>query len=115
VASGAIAADVDSVTEVVRPDWVVRTGANRVYPERALIAGKAGRGTLRCTVSKTLGLTACKVISEEPAGYGFGRAAIELADRFSLKPVTLDGAPVLPGMTVTLSIPFAMGKSSGGD
>lgn len=94
--------------EVVRPDWLPATPPIKVYPPRALLEEKSGEATLRCSVSETFGLTACKLVSESPRGYGFGAAGLQLAQSFRMKPTTLDGALVSPGMKVTVNIPFRL-------
>jgi hypothetical protein len=46
------------------------------YPERALRACAAGRVKVHCTAQAEGKLTACAVVSETPAGMGFGDATL---------------------------------------
>jgi protein TonB len=95
---------------ITRPDWARLPNAsqvNRVYPKRALREKVQGRVTLRCQVTKTGALTGCRVLSETPEGYGFGEAALKLSKMFTMRPKTVDGAPV-GGAVVNIPIPFRM-------
>ena len=56
-----------------RPPETERAG--RLYPERALERGIGGRVVVRCQADYNFSLS-CGVISEDPPGYGFGRAAL---------------------------------------
>lgn len=51
------------------------------FPGRAMEQGVSGSATVRCTVGEAGGLTACVLLSENPPGFGFGRAAIRVAQR----------------------------------
>lgn len=108
-AAHALAVEPSAATEVTRPDWLPpTTSVMRIYPPKALIAEKSGKVTLRCSVSESFGVTSCKVMSENPRGYGFGAAAIELVRSFRMKSATLDDLPVVPGMIVTFDVPFRL-------
>jgi len=49
------------------------------YPDQALAAGLEGQATLRCRMTSQIVLKSCRLVSEEPAGVGFGQAALKLA------------------------------------
>lgn len=56
--------------------------------------GVAGWAIVRCVIGVDTRLTNCRVISETPAGQGFGRAALQLARRYRYAPPTRNGSPV---------------------
>jgi hypothetical protein len=65
---------------VAAPAWESPPGASdfgRHYPPRASANSIAGDATLNCLVQDDLSLR-CAVASEEPAGYGFGQAALRV-------------------------------------
>jgi len=49
------------------------------YPARAAAAGLDGEATLRCDITPQIVLLNCRLKSENPAGFGFGEAALRLA------------------------------------
>ncbi len=51
------------------------------YPPAARSAGVEGSAVLACDASEHLLLRQCRLVSEDPAGYGFGAAALALAAR----------------------------------
>jgi protein TonB len=82
---------------ITRPDWISRPDGSefaRYYPSRAQEDGVSGRATLSCTVTTRGTLTNCQVVSESPAGAGFGRASQQIANRFRMRPQTVNGQPV---------------------
>lgn len=99
---------------LVQPDWLQRPGGEdlkRAYPEAATKAHADGRSTIRCTVSAEGSLTNCRVTAEEPAGLGFGEAALKLSPLFKMRPLSRDGTPV-DGGTVNIPIRFVMPDSA---
>jgi protein TonB len=93
---------------ITNPDWARRpTGEDiaRYYPDRAQRMEVNGRATLSCTVTARGSLENCSVVSENPADYQFGDAALKLSKLFRMKPKTLDGAPV-DGGQITIPIVF---------
>ncbi len=84
---------------ITNPTWLERPNARdfaRYYPERALERGQEGRVNLACIVAAD-GLIACTVTSEDPAGWGFGEAAIRISRHFRMAPATRDGAATSGG------------------
>jgi protein TonB len=83
--------------EVARPaptlaqadDWLRKpTVADlmRFYPERATKDLVSGEVTVACSVDRRGALYRCGVLAETPAGYGFGDAALKVAQTFSMRP-----------------------------
>lgn len=76
---------------ITNPSWARQVAPE--FPERAAARGiDGGRVTLQCTVQPNGSLTACSVVSEDPAGAGFGAAALAAARRSRVAPRTVDGA-----------------------
>src|SRR5947209_581694 len=51
------------------------------YPPAARAAGIEGQATIRCTRNAHMAMQACTLVSETPAGQGFGAAALAMAAR----------------------------------
>lgn len=93
------------------PEWVRQPTAaqmERAYPRRALSQELSGRAVLSCSVLGSGEVTACSVVSQTPAGAGFGDAALSLSRYFRLSPRTVDGQTV-EGARVTIPISFNLG------
>lgn len=83
---------------LVGPDWLRKPTPDQllaVWPIGAAKQGKKGRGVIDCSVSLQGALFDCNVVSEEPAGSGFGGAALALTPQFLMKPATLNGVPIV--------------------
>lgn len=76
------------------------------FPDRALSRG-VGEGTvsLSCTVQPNGSATACSILSETPAGVGFGQAALRSLSRARFGPQTV--AAVAAGARATFAIRFS--------
>lgn len=81
-----------------------RPGPAAFYPPPARADRVEGRARISCTVTAEGRLTNCAVISEEPAGYGFGDAALRMSKGFKMKP-TANGDRSFAGAKIT--VPFA--------
>ena len=55
------------------------------FPDAALRLGKSGSAVVHCSITDIGRLRGCTVVSETPAGYDFGRAALSLMKFFRLK------------------------------
>jgi TonB family protein len=81
------------------------------YPVRALSDQVEGAAIIVCTVGARGELSACRVGREEPGGYGFGQAAVDLAPDFKLAPAEIDGEPV-GGAPVSIAVAFTAADPS---
>jgi periplasmic protein TonB len=86
---------------VVNP--VRMTGANPIFPSRALERGISGQVTLSFTVSPTGQVENIEVTGEEPTGNGFARAARAAIQGWTFQPQTIDGVPVAYPARYTIS------------
>ncbi len=115
---GAVAADAPSASgappaSATAPDWVrTASPANcpdgrsaRYYPPRAQALGRKGSAVIKCVVTDTGSVDHCVVVSEDPPGYGFGEAALQMSCLFKMKPKTPDGRAV-SGAEVTIPLKF---------
>jgi TonB family protein len=73
------------------------------YPPRALDNQVQGQAVIECAVGLSGKLADCHVYDEQPNGYGFGQAALELAGDFTLKPRLIDGAPVAAPVRISVA------------
>jgi protein TonB len=93
---------------VTHPVWLHRpTPADvaRFYPPRAIARNREGTASLDCLVGAD-GRLACTVVAEDPLGWGFGAAALQLARAYQMQPATRDGVPV--EARYMLRVPFQL-------
>ncbi|MDB5432531.1 MAG: energy transducer TonB [Caulobacter sp.] len=99
---------------VTRPEWAVKPDAglfSRYFPERAEREEVSGAAVISCGVAVSGDLRTCKLVSESPAGYGFGDAALRMAPHMKMTPATRDGEPVATG-AVRIPLKFELGPSA---
>jgi periplasmic protein TonB len=90
--------------EVTRPRWLEQPrNLARYYPPRAIERTIEGDVVLNCLV-RVSGLLDCEVVSESPAGWGFSRAALRIADACRMAPATRGGVAVEG--RYTMRVPF---------
>ena len=78
-------------------------------PPTRIYSAQAQRANVRmqCRVTASGTLENCVVLSENPPGYGFGRAALRMSGQFQMRPKTRDGKSVA-GATVIVPMQFRM-------
>lgn len=74
-----------------------------VWPKEAWKRGQDGKATISCEITTQGALRNCEVVSESPAGAGFGAAALTLSSQFLMKPAIKDGKPVASGVRIPLN------------
>ncbi len=80
--------------EITNPRWLQRPRDLGIYyPRRAEERGVVGEVMLDCLVS-TIGRLDCDVVSETPANWGFGQAALRISRDHRMAPATHDGIAV---------------------
>lgn len=95
---------------VMDPDWSSKPSGSdlaRFYPPKAFALGKEGTAVIRCRVERTGALTACAVVRETPQGAGFGKATLQMAPLFHMKPKSVGGRPVA-GAMVAIPVKFVL-------
>ncbi len=90
---------------VLDPPWTQAPTVAEVTTAWPAEAGDlpSGQAALRCDVNKAGGLTSCDVISENPRGKGFGKAARTLSRSFR---INLGGDPAKDHDNYKIDVPF---------
>jgi len=111
-----VAPDITRMAHVIGKAAIVSSPSGAqiqaAYPERALSNQVEGVGQIDCIVLINGKLSRCQIASENPTGFGFGQAALDLAGDFVMKPrafdgEAVDGAEVRVGVTFSTSDPTA--------
>ena len=112
LSGGAVEAQAPAPEPVItQPNWIRRPSAPQfaaVFPADARRKCVDGRAAIGCSVTTEGTLDRCQVLSESPAGAGFGAAALALAPFFQMSPMLVNGVPQRGG-TVKVPIVFQMG------
>ncbi len=88
------------------PYWEKKPTADdfvKEYPAGAKLHKISGSATISCKSDPAGKLHHCVVVSEAPAGYGFGAATLRMAKYFKLHPAWRDGKPIAGQITVPLN------------
>ncbi|UQV19632.1 energy transducer TonB [Brevundimonas albigilva] len=78
------------------------------FPAHARERDVTGSATLSCEARANGSSTNCRVLSENPSGVGFGRAALAVVGRARLAPQYVDRLP--PDSRFTVTVPFELGR-----
>jgi TonB family protein len=86
-----------AAARIVDPVWLLRPNPEEVaalYPSLAAEENRGGEAVIDCAVTAFGRLSACKVVAQRPAHYGFGAATLRLASRFRMRSTTRSHQPV---------------------
>lgn len=100
---GAWATELSAGRMVTHPDWSKLPSASDLahfYPPKASARGTEGMAVMRCRVEQNGALSACSVVREAPKRAGFGRATLQMAPLFRMKPMSVNGKPVAGGAVI---------------
>ena len=76
-------------------------------PPEARRRRQAGRSAVSCLIRADTRLEACRVVDESPAGFGFGEAAVRVAEtHFRFRPPTTASGRAVDGFRVTVTVNF---------
>jgi len=93
---------------ISNPHWLqTPRDLARYYPMMALRRDIEGEVQLDCLVT-IAGALQCSVASETPANWGFGAAAIRIAQDYRMVPAMRDGAPV--EARYRMRVPFRLNR-----
>lgn len=99
---------------ITQPDWLSKPSGedmSNFYPKDAANNRIEGGATISCEVDAAGTLVNCAATSETPPGAGFGAAALSLAGKFKMRPLTKDGVPAAGGH-VRIPIRFILPKQT---
>lgn len=76
-------------------------------PPEARRARRAGRSAVNCVIRADTRLEGCRVVDEQPGGFGFGDAAVRIAEtHFRFRPPTTASGRPVEGFRVTVTVNF---------
>lgn len=76
-------------------------------PPEARRQRRAGRSSVSCVIRADTRLEACRVVDESPGGFGFGEAAVRVAEtHFRVRPGTTGSGSVVQGGRITVGVNF---------
>ena len=94
---------VSEASEFVFEQFPSQRESESIYPQKAISLQIEGTSRIQCVFDKFGYFNDCKITSENPLGFGFGDAAIELSKAMKVRMTMKNGAPV-EGQRIT--IPF---------
>ncbi len=98
--------------ETTNPNWRTKPSGDdlsREYPPLAQMLQLGGAASIRCQAEIDGRVDECQILSETPAGVGFGAATLRTAAYFTMNPATLDGKPIRASVTIPLNWRLAPG------
>ena len=111
LAAAAVAASQAQGPEAII-DWSRSGGSWEMadaYPVAALRLGVSGQTQIDCFVAADGKPYDCSVLSEDPAGFGFGEAALRLAPHFQMTPGVEPGRPDRPHVVIPVNFIITAG------
>ena len=96
---------VPTADQLARLKWIYLPSMSdvmRFYPPEATEHHASGRVVLSCQIAPNGDLSGCQVFTEAPPGYGFAKAALQLARRYRVD-MREDGASLVGA---TIKVPF---------
>jgi TonB family protein len=70
------------------------------YPDQAREAQVEGQAAVKCSVTADAHLDDCLIVSEDPPGFGFGRATLQAARSMNLRAKAAAGKPPVGGQVI---------------
>lgn len=109
--------EVDPLADLVRvtdPAWIRRPSGEDLaefFPLKAWDSGVGGRAVIQCVVETDGNLSDCIVLEETP-GLGYGAAAVQLATKFQMTPLTEGGVPRRALVNIPINWSLSEARSS---
>jgi periplasmic protein TonB len=100
---------------VMQPDWQrhpSRADLAIYYPNKAQAKNVTGSVTIDCDLTQKGSLSNCRVVAEQPPGWGFGETALKLSKIYKIRPTTAAGVP-LDLARIIVRIPLSFGLPNG--